>query len=95
MSALIQAIGAFVVRFFLNGFGRKWPAVVGGILTFAGTAVHFTSVSRGALLAGKMVNCLGVGAVMAAATSYASEVRSQKIIYKENCSMGTDPVVFR
>lgn len=60
--------------FVLNRIGRKWPAVAGGAFTVAGTAVQFTATSRGALLAGKMINGFGIGAALATATSYASEV---------------------
>jgi MFS family permease len=74
MSALAQAIGAFAVGFLLDRFGRKWPAVAAGLVTIAGTAVQYTSHSRGSLLAGKMVTGLGIGGAMATATSYASEV---------------------
>lgn len=74
MSALLQCIGAYLVGFVLDRFGRKWPAVAGGAFTVVGTAVQFTATSRGALLAGKMVNGFGIGAAMATATSYASEV---------------------
>lgn len=76
MSALAQAFGAFFVGFILDRFGRKWPAVGAGALTMVGTAVQYTSIGRGSLLAGKMVVGLGIGAAMATATSYASEVSS-------------------
>jgi predicted MFS family arabinose efflux permease len=41
-----------------------------------GTAVQYTSHSRGSLMAGKMVTGLGIGVAMATGTSYASEVNS-------------------
>jgi MFS family permease len=57
-------------------FGRKWPGVIAGIVSIAGTAVIYNAKSRGALLAGKMVCGLALGAGMAIGTSYASEVSS-------------------
>lgn len=74
MSALMQAIGAFLVGFISDRWGRKWPAAAAASLTLVGTAVQFTCTTRGSLLAGKMVTGLGVGVAMATATSYASEV---------------------
>jgi MFS family permease len=76
MSALLQCLGAYLVGFFLDRFGRKWPAVAGGAFTIIGTAVQFIATTRGALLAGKMINGFGIGAAMTTATTYASEVSS-------------------
>ena len=73
MSALCQAIGAYFAGFFLDRVGRKWPAVGAGLITVVGTAVQYTSHSRGSLMAGKMVTGLGIGVAMATGTSYASE----------------------
>ena len=74
MSSLCQAIGAYETGFLLDRFGRRWPGVAAGIINLAGTAVQFTATTRGSLLAGKMVNGLGVGMAMSTATAYASEV---------------------
>lgn len=75
MSALCQAIGAYCAGFLLDRVGRKWPAVGAGLITVVGTAVQYTSHTRGSLMAGKMVTGLGIGVAMATGTSYASEVR--------------------
>lgn len=80
MSNLTQALGAFIVGFASDRYGRKWPAVVAGILTMIGTAVQFTATSRGALLGGKMVAGFGIGTSMSSATSYASEVAPQPLV---------------
>lgn len=79
MSALCQSLAAFTIGFVMDRYGRKWPACAAGALTMIGTAVQYTSHSRGSLLAGKMVNGLGVGASLAVATSYASEVAPMKL----------------
>lgn len=74
MSSLGQAVGAFTIGFFTDRFGRKWPACAVSALTIAGTAVQYSSTSRGMLLGGKVINGFGIGAAMATATTYASEV---------------------
>lgn len=74
MSALCQAIGAYCAGFFLDRVGRKWPAVGAGLITVVGTAVQYTSHTRGSLMAGKMVTGLEIGVAMTTGTSYASEV---------------------
>jgi MFS family permease len=79
MSALCQSLAAFVIGFFMDRYGRRWPACAAGALTMVGTAVQYTTSTRGALLAGKMVNGFGVGASLAVATSYASEVAPMRL----------------
>ncbi|KAL2800974.1 general substrate transporter [Aspergillus keveii] len=74
MTSLLQAIGAICIGMISDRFGRKWPGVIAGIISIAGTAVIYYAKSRGALLAGKMVCGLALGAGMAIGTSYASEV---------------------
>ncbi len=74
MSALMQATGAFCVGFLLDRVGRKWPASASGFITMIGTAIQYTCHGRVQLLIGKMVTGVGIGAAMACATSYASEV---------------------
>jgi MFS family permease len=76
MTSLLQAIGAICIGMISDRFGRKWPGVIAGIISIAGTAVIYYAKSRGALLAGKMVCGLALGAGMAIGTSYASEVSS-------------------
>lgn len=74
MTSLLQALGAISVGMVSDRFGRKWPGVIAGIISLAGTAVIYYAKSRGALLAGKMVCGLALGAGMAIGTTYASEV---------------------
>lgn len=76
MTSLLQALGAISVGMVSDRFGRKWPGVAAGIISLAGTAVIYYAKSRGALLAGKMVCGLALGAGMAIGTTYASEVSS-------------------
>ncbi|KAL5001147.1 major facilitator superfamily domain-containing protein [Aspergillus recurvatus] len=79
MTSLLQAIGAVCVGMISDRFGRKWPGVMAGIISTAGTAVLYYAESRGALLAGKMVCGLALGAGMAIGTTYASEVAPFKL----------------
>ena len=74
MSSLAQAVGAFTIGYVTDRFGRKWPASAVSALTIAGTAVQYYSTNRGVLLGGKIINGFGIGASMAVATTYASEV---------------------
>jgi MFS family permease len=77
MSALVQSLSAFFIGFIMDRYGRKWPGCIAGAITMVGTAVQYTGDTRGALLAGKMLNGVGIGATMAIGTSYASEVNSR------------------
>ncbi|KAL4969526.1 MFS-type transporter fmqE [Aspergillus stella-maris] len=79
MTSLLQAIGAICIGMISDRVGRKWPGVIAGILSLAGTAVIYYAKSRGALLAGKMVCGLALGAGMAIGTTYASEVAPLKL----------------
>lgn len=79
MTSLLQAVGAICVGMISDRFGRKWPGVMAGILSIVGTVVLYYAKSRGALLAGKMVCGLALGAGMAIGTTYASEVSSAAV----------------
>jgi MFS family permease len=79
LSLAAQAIGAIVIGFVTDRLGRKWPACACSALTIVGTAVQFTSHARGVLLAGKILNGFGIGATMAIATTYASEIAPLKL----------------
>ncbi|KAL4765660.1 MFS-type transporter fmqE [Aspergillus foveolatus] len=79
MTSLLQAVGAICVGMISDRFGRKWPGVMAGILSIAGTVVLYYAKSRGALLAGKMVCGLALGAGMAIGTTYASEIAPLKL----------------
>lgn len=74
MSYLAQALGGIVAAPVIDRFGRKYPAILSGAVTVAGTAAQYYSTSNGVLLFGKMVNGFGVGAAFATGTAYASEV---------------------
>ncbi|KAJ5630819.1 MFS general substrate transporter [Penicillium longicatenatum] len=74
MSLLCQAIGALMVGSISDRFGRKWPACAAATLTIGGTAMQYYAESRGLLLAGRMVNGLGIGVVVIMSMTYASEV---------------------
>jgi MFS family permease len=79
LSLAAQAVGAIVIGFVTDRLGRKWPACASSALTIVGTAVQYTSHARGVLLAGKILNGFGIGAAMAIATTYASEIAPLKL----------------
>ena len=74
MSGLCQALGGFFIGFIYERFGRKPSAIGSASLSMAGIAIQYTSTTRGSLLAGKMVNCLALGAMMSTGSTYISEV---------------------
>ncbi|PSR80306.1 general substrate transporter [Coniella lustricola] len=78
-SYLAQAVGALAVGFVIDRFGRKWPGAAFSALTIIGTAVQYTAVTRGVLLAGKIISGFGIGAAMAIGTTYASEMAPLKL----------------
>ncbi|KAJ5917173.1 hypothetical protein N7466_010727 [Penicillium verhagenii] len=79
MTSLTQALGAYMVGFAADKWGRKWSGAFAGIISMAGTAVLYTANTRGTLLAGKMITGAAIGAGMASGTSYASEVAPLKL----------------
>lgn len=79
LSQLAQAIGAFLVGFLMDRFGRKYVGCSASGLTLVGTAVQFVAQTRSVLLGGKIIAGFGVGAAMAAGTTYASEVAPLKL----------------
>ncbi|KAF3799336.1 Maltose permease MAL61 [Colletotrichum gloeosporioides] len=79
MSSLTQALGAILVGFIADRYGRKWPSCAAAILTLIGAAVQYIAVQRATLMGGKMITGLGIGAVMATATTYISEVAPLKL----------------
>lgn len=85
MSALMQAIGSIAIGSVVDRYGRKWPASAASVLTLIGTAVQYTATSRGALLGGKMINGLGIGAVMAVGTIYLAEVSGSQQLPVGRC----------
>lgn len=74
MLYLLQAIGGFGIGFVSDMIGRKRSCVGASCVSVAGIGIQFTASSRGMLLAGKMVNGLAIGCVLATATSWASEI---------------------
>lgn len=74
MSGLCQAVGSFFIGFIYERYGRKPAAVGSAVISIAGIAIQYTAVTRGALLAGKMVNCLALGGMLATGSTYISEV---------------------
>ena len=79
LSLAAQAIGAIIIGFVTDRFGRKWPASACAALTVIGTAVQYIAHDRATLLGGKIINGFGIGAAMAVATVYASEIAPLKL----------------
>ncbi|KAJ5771631.1 hypothetical protein N7520_002160 [Penicillium odoratum] len=79
MTSLTQALGASLVGFAADKWGRKWSGAFAGIVSMVGTAVLYTANTRGLVLAGKMITGAAIGAAMAAGTSYASEIAPLKL----------------
>lgn len=80
MTALAQALSATATGYLVDYIGRKWCGVAGGIVSLAGAAVQYTATTPGSLLAGKIVNGLGIGITMAVGTTYASEVVPPRLV---------------
>ncbi|KAK1624095.1 hypothetical protein BDP81DRAFT_502491 [Colletotrichum phormii] len=79
MSSLTQALGAILVGFVSDRYGRKWPSCGAAVLTLVGAAMQYVAVPRATLMGGKMISGLGIGAVMATATTYIGEVSPLKL----------------
>lgn len=74
MSNAGQVVGSFSVGPVAQFVGRRYAMVGYAALSIAGTAIQFTAAGRGVLLAGKILNGVTVGALLAVGTTYASEV---------------------
>ncbi|KAH8669049.1 general substrate transporter [Xylariales sp. PMI_506] len=74
ISALAQAVGAFSVGFVQDRFGRKWTGAFMSALSIAGTGLQYCATTDAQLLGGKIINGFSIGASLAVATTYASEI---------------------
>lgn len=74
MSALMQAIGGILIAPISDRFGRRVAIISPCFISFIGVGLQYGATSRGMLLAGKMVNGLAIGAMLSAATAWASEI---------------------
>ncbi|KAK7202438.1 putative MFS sugar transporter, partial [Myxozyma melibiosi] len=79
MSNAGQVVGSFTVGPVAQLIGRRYAIIVYAALSIAGTAVQFTADSRGMLLAGKIINGVTVGALLAVGTTYASEIATVRL----------------
>ena len=82
MSSLCQALGSLSIGFIYERFGRKPAAIGAAALSMAGIAVQYVAVTRGVLLAGKMINCLALGGMLATGSTYISEVSACSLLNK-------------
>jgi MFS family permease len=82
MASLTQAVGSIAIGTISDKYGRKWPSCCASILTMVGTAVQFTAHSREALMGGKMIAGLGIGATLAMGITYLAEVRPGIVIIR-------------
>ncbi|KAF4550726.1 Sugar (and other) transporter-like protein 12 [Elsinoe fawcettii] len=74
MSQLLQALGGLIAGFVADRIGRKYTIMGFSVISAAGVAVQFVATTRGVLLAGKMINGLAIGSIIAVATTWASEI---------------------
>lgn len=76
MSALRQAIGGIAVAPLSDKYGRKVAMIVSCFVSAIGVGLQYGAISRGMLLAGKIVNGFAIGGILssASATAWASEI---------------------
>ncbi|KAK4619654.1 MFS transporter fmqE [Fulvia fulva] len=79
MSALLQALGGISIAPVSDCIGRRWPSIGCCVVSAGGVAIQFASASRGMLLAGKMANGFAIGAGLAVATAWASEISPMRL----------------
>ncbi|KAJ0340955.1 hypothetical protein KNSL1_011324 [Colletotrichum chrysophilum] len=84
MSSLTQALGAILVGFIADRYGRKWPSCAAAILTLIGAAVQYIAVQRATLMGGKMITGLGIvfvifsqGLALAMVRLFVPDIREQ------------------
>ena len=74
MSALLQAVGGLAIAPISDRLGRRWTCIACSAVSAAGVGIQYAATARGMLLAGKMVNGFAIGASLAVATTWASEI---------------------
>ncbi|RDL39117.1 uncharacterized protein BP5553_03457 [Venustampulla echinocandica] len=79
MTGVGQIIGSTVAGPLSQRIGRRYTAMASGSITIIGVALQYVAVSKGLLLAGKMINGAAVGGLLSVGTTYASEIAPPRL----------------
>lgn len=79
MSNVGSILGSAIAGPLSQRIGRRYTGIAFGAVTIVGVAVQYVSTSKGELLAGKIINGIAIGGLLAVGTTYASEISPRRL----------------